>query len=444
MMNNPDAAKILIALFATIGLHCQLVAAATNAPATTKGVSSAAEATSPQVSPRLLIESLDGAVTANELAAFKAFALTRPLPTGNHGNDLVYGRSHQADDLLVALYEITGERIYLNRLIEFSDAILACRNNTNTGQFFWTGKREPTWASGQAVADGTNYLTTHVESGAILEMLAHCSQLIIAHQELWNETVPLEDPLHLGKTYLERARSYVRECNVTLDSFILAWSVKTLSGGEKRIYFSDAPELKRLEGRASKDAGKPIPWNQQFMLVRGLTRLSAAMESLHEDARRVACYDKISQGCVDWFVSTLHQTNLNGEVAYTWSYAPNDLTLHYIENSGHGSSDIEGMFVCYQSGRYGISEKTMRGFANTALLLMARDGKFTSNVNGSGNLRGLSTAWLCLARFRPELYRLIAEGAVSGTTDARLARVLKWKSDHSHPTETAARQRPQS
>src|SRR5947209_3163210 len=79
--------------------------------------------------PARMIDSLDGPVTANELAAFGQVALAYPLPTHNHHNNLVYGRSHEADDLLVTMYELTGDRIYLNRLIEFSDAILACRNN---------------------------------------------------------------------------------------------------------------------------------------------------------------------------------------------------------------------------------------------------------------------------------------------------------------------------
>jgi hypothetical protein len=426
--------KTVFAVFAVFTLRCQLFAAATNTPVKTNAVVPAARAL-----PRLLIESLDGPVTTNELAAFKNFALALPLPVGNHGNNLVYGRSHQADDLLATMYEITGDRIYLNRLIEFSDAILACRNNTSTGDLFWTGKREATWASGAGTANGTNYLTTQVESGAILEMLAHCSQIIIAHKELWNETVPGEDQLHLGKTYIERARSYIRESNFTIDSFILPWSVKTMTNGDLRLYFSDAPELKRLEGRAGQDAGKPIPWNQQFMLVRSLVRLADAMQSLHTNADQVALYDKISQCSVDWFESTLHKTNIAGETAFMWSYTPSDPILHYIENSAHGSSDVEGMYVCYKSGRYGISEATMRGFANTALLLMNRDGKFTSNVGGYGGFHGLSTAWMCLAEFRPELYKLIAEKAAGSTTDPRLARILKWKSAHNSPVKIAAK-----
>jgi hypothetical protein len=380
--------------------------------------------------PQMLIESLNGPVTSNELSAAKSFALTQSLPVNNHGNNLVYGRSHEDFELLARMFEITGDRDYLNRLVEFSDAILACRNNTNTGDLFWTSRREPTWSSGTAMAGGTNYQTTHVESGAILELLAHCSQLIITHKELWNETVPVADPLHLGRTYIERARSYIRESNFTIDSFILPWSVKEMTNGVLRMYFSDSPELKRMGGRAGNEAGRPIPWNQQFMLVRGLVRLAEDMQALNEDTNRIALYDKISRCSLNWFTSELHQTNINGEVAYTWSYMAGDRTLHYIENTPHGSSDVEGMYVCYKSGRFGILPAMMRGFANTALLLAHKDGQFMRNVDGSGGPHGLSTAWLPLAEFRPELYILIAGNAVARLADPQMGSVLKWKYDH--------------
>lgn len=379
--------------------------------------------------PQLLVETLDGPVTTNELAAAKVFALSRPLPDGNHGNNIVYGRAHQDDDLLAVMYEITGDRDYLNRLIEFSDAILACRNNTNTGDLFWTGKREPTWSSGVAQAGSTNYQVTHVESGAILELLARCSQLIIAHKELWNDPVPVPDPLHLGRTYLDRARGYIRECNRTIDAFILPWSVQK-TNGLLRLYFADSPLLKRMEGRTGDAAGKPIPWNQQFMLVRGLVGLADAMQKLGDDTNRVALYDHISKDSIDWFVSELHSVTVSNEVAYTWSYAPGDTGLHYIENTPHGSSDVEGMYVCYQSGRFRISPSTMRGFGNTALYLVRKDGAFAKNVDGSGGDHGLSTAWLCLAEFRPELYPLIVGRDTGRTNDPRMSRILKWKYDH--------------
>ena len=429
MKNSSETLKFAIA---AIVIPCCLSAPGAPTPPPANG---------PDVAPPMpahMVDSLDGPVTPNELAAFGQVALAYPLPTHNHHNNLVYGRSHQADDLLVAMYELTGDRVYLNRLIEVSDAILACRNDTNTGDLFWTGKREATWPSGEETSGGTNYLSTHVESGAILEMLAHAARLIIDNKELWNDTVTVDEPLHLGKTYIERARSYIRESNFTIDTFIVPWSVKHMTNGDLRLYFSDSPELARLDGKAGKAGGKAIPWNQQFMLVRALVRLADDLRLLDEDKPRVELYDKIVQCSVNWFESELQTTNINGEVAYKWSYSPGDLTLHYVENSAHGSSDVEGMYVCYQSGHYGVTAEMMRRFANTPLLIMYQGGKFSSNVRGDGGFHGLSTAWMPLAEFRPELYKLIAEPAIA-RPDMRLVRVLKWKKAHATTSPSIAR-----
>src|SRR5438105_1057408 len=143
MINKSIASKFASTLFTAIVASCSLSSTATLA-ATAVTTDGPVRTNLPAVilPSHLLIDSLDGPITTNEMAEFRDLALSQPLPTHNHHNNLVYGGSHQADDLLVAMYEITGDRVFLNRLIEFSDAILACRNDTNTGDLFWTGKRE--------------------------------------------------------------------------------------------------------------------------------------------------------------------------------------------------------------------------------------------------------------------------------------------------------------
>jgi len=68
--------------------------------------------------------------------------------------------------------------------------------------------------------------------------------------------------------------------------------------------------------------------------------------------------------------------------------------------------------------------------------LMNKGDKWSSNVRGDGGFHGLSTAWLCLAEFRPELYKLIAERSMN-SPDPRLVRILKWKNDHGKPAQQA-------
>src|SRR5439155_15783115 len=54
---------------------------------------------------------------------------------------------------------------------------------------------------------------------------------------------------------------------------------------------------------------------------------------------------------------------------------------------------------------------------------------------GNGGFHGLSTAWLPLAEFRPELYKLIAEPNLR-RPDMRLVRILRWK--NAHPAQAVA------
>src|SRR5581483_6864295 len=91
IMNNNI---LTLTLLAAVAVQCSVTVATaaimTNRPA-------------PDIAPPMpahMIDSLDGPVATNELAVFGRVALAYPLPTHNFHNNLVYGRSHEADDLL--------------------------------------------------------------------------------------------------------------------------------------------------------------------------------------------------------------------------------------------------------------------------------------------------------------------------------------------------------
>ena len=77
----------------------------------------------------LLIESLDGPVTQNEINAFKKFMRDRPASDNNVGNDWVYGNSGKDMESLGMIYEISKDPEILDQMIRFADAALACRND---------------------------------------------------------------------------------------------------------------------------------------------------------------------------------------------------------------------------------------------------------------------------------------------------------------------------
>jgi hypothetical protein len=95
--------------------------------------------------PPLLIERLDGPVTAGEIEAFRAHLATVPLPVDNVGKAMVYGTAGSTVEALGVMFEVTGDRAILDRMLAFTDAMLAARNDPQTGRVVWTGQRELGW-----------------------------------------------------------------------------------------------------------------------------------------------------------------------------------------------------------------------------------------------------------------------------------------------------------
>src|SRR5437764_14956210 len=66
----------------------------------------------------MLIERLDGPVTANEVRAFKQFMKQEvKLPPDNNHNGFVYGSAGGAAEALGDVYEVTHDREILDQLI---------------------------------------------------------------------------------------------------------------------------------------------------------------------------------------------------------------------------------------------------------------------------------------------------------------------------------------
>ena len=58
---------------------------------------------------------------------------------------MVYGGGGVAVEALGLMVEITGDRELLDRMLTFTDAMLAARNDPKTGAIIWTGARDLVW-----------------------------------------------------------------------------------------------------------------------------------------------------------------------------------------------------------------------------------------------------------------------------------------------------------
>lgn len=81
----------------------------------------------------LVVEKLEGPVAAAEMQAFKNSMREAPVPANDIRSAMVYGQGGTAVESLGRMVEISGNRDLLDRMLVFTDAMLAARNDPMTG-----------------------------------------------------------------------------------------------------------------------------------------------------------------------------------------------------------------------------------------------------------------------------------------------------------------------
>jgi regulation of enolase protein 1 (concanavalin A-like superfamily) len=371
---------------------------------------------------QIAIDSFDGPVTQNEINSFKSYILTlKPATwdgssgntTGNMANEYAQGHSGENIKAMGLMYEISGDTAILDRMIYFCDVLLSQRNDilpAPHGQtVFWTGTIAPAWDNAANAGDPSS------ASGDGAGHLANCARLILQTPAIWNTTVPVGDPFGHGATYLDRAKTFVKQADISFDDFFFRYELD-LSDQNHLKYCSSCPY----------QPGNQLPWNQEMMFTYPLQNLAAAHSILGDDPTRVAKYDNIVQVNLSRFFNDtavrLIYTDSAGNTAYNWGYTPFYQTG---EDSNHGSLDIAGFSRAYTSGRYRITSAMMTPFANTFVDVMTLGpGNYGGRVDGScGTGHAACTTYirsgyLLLAEFRPDAYQsmMAADFTAPGTT----------------------------
>jgi hypothetical protein len=365
----------------------------------------------------LRIAQFDGPVTQQEIASFVGFISDLQPPALSIGNDWAQGHSGENLKAMALVYELSGRVEILDRMVLFCDALLSQRNDLlpapNGQHLIWTGRIDPVWPNDLSAASAQ----TGGEQGDPIGHLGNCARLILRTPALQDTVVPFGDPQHFGKTYFDRAKTYLTQADHTVDVHILP-ALLDLSRGDRMYFSSNSPY----------QSGKPVPWNQQMMFDYGFVNLAQAHELLGDDPARVKRYDHIVQANLDWFFQsgiTRYQDNA-GNTAYDWGYV---LPNRSAEDGNHGSLDVAGLCRAYASGRYHLTEEQMAPIANTvADVLRLDENHFAGRLNGStgeGHSSGtnyLRGGYLFSAQFRPAAFAQMLHDAhlKEGMTTAHL------------------------
>ena len=339
-----------------------------------------------------------GPPTAAELKIISDKLKAAPyVPAGtNHGNNFAYGTAAKNLIQLRTMWNLTGDRWFLDQSIAFADHMLANRNDPMTGRVLWTGKREPCWPNNDETAPDAG--TCGLETGAVANQLLETAKLLFADKDGADKMVGVGDPNHYGATYGARARTYLMESIRSME-YLLTHYIDPMQ--QNRIHTPSDPAYQALGPNYAKAAGRAVPWNQQEMIVTPLINMNTILKSLGEDAARVTANDVIVKAALDWFVMTLTENRyeVRGVPVFKWGYNPND--LKHIEDLAHASGDINMLYHGWEAGKYGVDRAILVGMANIFFELIAKpDGTYAARVDGVGMRAVVSNSWLKYDQFR--------------------------------------------
>jgi hypothetical protein len=355
--------------------------------------------------PKMIVESFTGKVTEREINAFKNYIDSVPAPATHDRNVMVYGNPGKILEACGMMYEVSKDRAILNRMIYYSDAAMAGRNDVEDPKkggrrLLWTGKVEPVWPSSQPSVSPAD---AGIATGSVLAHILYTAKLILSDSTLWNQKIDIGNTKGQGATYKERAQWYVKEADYVIDTWILPHYVRA----DKKFYFPGAPNTYKPNEAA--------PWNQLFMLTNGLIRLSQCHVLLKDAPDRVKLYDELVKVNIDWFKeSTTPVTSAIGTPCWKFNYA----LVSRTEDTNHFAYDSEGMWIAWDAGKYGVTLQDMTIMANTyfdVVLANQSGGRFAGFVDGTtgkGHAGGdnyVRDEYIYLADIRKDKFQLVGE-----------------------------------
>ena len=325
----------------------------------------------------MVFEGLNGDVTTNEYKTFiDKLNFQPPPPTNNIGNLMVDEKDGARIHGMQTFYAFTHDRRDLDMAIVWSDAFLHARNDPTDGRVVWTGKRELCWPN-KATDDTKQVLYSGTENGDVIEHIVNTARLILENPAVWNETAPL-DTFGFGATYLERAKTYVRECQRSAETTIVPWYVHQTKDGYRLIHPDSKIYYKYCESSG------PVPWNQQQSIVGGLLRLAQCHRLLNDGNTNIAYYEKITADVAAWFFANAVPVSAKNHVCYLWSYGlPRDPAVS-PEVTYESDYDMFIFRAC-QAG-LGPTRQQMQRLINTGRYLMyLGTNRVSGYINGTSD-----------------------------------------------------------
>ena len=362
----------------------------------------------------MAIDSLSGAVTANEINSFKTYMATQAPQQTPWGTRSGTGHNAWADgtggrelEAMGEMYEVTGDIAILTNMISFADTCVSERNDlmssANGGQrVMWTGVIDKVWCPNDPTSANAKYAASENEDTE--GHIAYCAKLILETPSIWNNTVPDGNPFGYGVTYLDRAKNYLAKCDEANDEYSLKWFI------DPNTSLIVAPTNSTWTVFNENVTAN----NRQMMFTSGFQRLAEAHELLGDNPSRVAQYDAIVLATVNQDLTGMVNFDpyiAKGQPVYDWGYYPTKNAPESVEI--HAEYDMIGVWRAYNRPSYGYTRSPLIPFANTMVdVIYLGTNTFGGNVDASGGTQSpIYSGWLLTADWNPQVYTTVAGSA---------------------------------
>jgi len=253
-------------------------------------------------------------------------------------------------------------------------------------------------------------LYSGAENGDVIEHIANTAKLILETPSLWPEEAP-SDTYGFGKTFLERAKASVNECQKSAETPLVPWYVRSREDGYRLIHPDDRVYYKYCESSG------PVPWNQQQCIVGGLLRLAQCHRLLNDGNTNIAFYEKITGDAASWFFSNARLVGVHGTNCYDWGYVLVRDPEEHREDTGHSAYDMY-VLRAYQAN-LGPTRVEIQRLINTALFVINMgSNRFSGYVNGVVNKyraerNYLNYGWIEMSVLDRRLYELLGNAVLT-------------------------------
>ena len=328
-----------------------------------------------------------GKLTKKEIESIKKYYQTCGYPHSNMQNSNVF--SFEKWGACANFYRLTGDIWFLDHAAQIAERILlvglksegvlaATMDNGGLGTVERFVKMPGIFPHmRRCFYNEKEELITQCDTAqaSLLQPSSAFCLRVAENKELWGKVMPDGDPNKLGKTYKERAVSY-------LDILYTAVSHMVPYRLNKNSFVFEYPDV-------GKDPSPVMAYNRWYLSIAALPEAASAMEIFGVHPERVKYYDKMVQSGIDNIRSRVVPVKHPKGLVWTWPYRY-DKPAPPAEDYGHGGATLNMLRRFYESGRYKFPEEELRRYIRAYLLLCYDPKTQTFSYHTDGNLGGKS------------------------------------------------------